>query len=707
MATAWAGGNGDRFESTPPTWLGSATRWLQLTLVEDDPGTFDPEFWVRLMRQSAANAVCLSAGGYMAFYPTAVPGHYRSRFLGDSDPFGYLVTEARRLGMTVMARIDAHAVHSDVARAHPEWLARTSDGAPREHWSMPGAWVTCMHSSYSTEFLPRVIDEIVRKYDVDAIFANRWAGHGVSHSDAARISFRTFSGLDLPTGDDDPRRDAWRAYRRWRQRELGSLIALWDDTVRAIRPSARFIPNLDAYTVNELDRATVDARCPVFLIDHQGREGLQTPLAAGREAKRCRGIIRDRPVGLITSVGPESSVFRWKDSVNAPDEIRTWAADGILHGAFPWFTKFNGKVPDPRWVEPVTDVFELHRTIAPVLENMEAVRDVLLVDSGNELAETTLDSEPGAAELSGFYHALTESRIPFEHIAASALTADALRGCRVLVLPGGLRLNRDHCSAIRDFVAGGGSVMAAFDSSLVDEDGSTLPDLRLGDVFRTRLREFDTTMIKNGYLEVDSTNPLTRDLRPAKRIIGGTFRVLPNPMQAVETTLRLTPEYPDLPMEEVYPREPARDPALIAHQHPSGGRIVYVPFNIGSVFWQAQHPDHLHLIDRAVRWCLHDRPAAEVTGPGLVDTAVYRNAQSIAVGVVNLTNPMAMRGIIRQTLPLAGQQIVLRMPDAVAGVSAARSLVHDADLDARIVDGHVRIALPEIDLMDVVVVHWA
>ena len=55
-----------------PTW---ATRWTQLTFTEDDPLHFDPEFWLDVMRRSRSNATCLSAGGYMAFYPTQVlPG---------------------------------------------------------------------------------------------------------------------------------------------------------------------------------------------------------------------------------------------------------------------------------------------------------------------------------------------------------------------------------------------------------------------------------------------------------------------------------------------------------------------------------------------------------------------------------------------------------------------------------------------------------
>ena len=85
-----------------PDWHLTATRWTQLTFTDDDPLRYDPEFWIDVMRRSKSNALCLSAGGYMAFYPTTIPFHYRSVHLGDSDPFGTLVEAARSMGMHVM-----------------------------------------------------------------------------------------------------------------------------------------------------------------------------------------------------------------------------------------------------------------------------------------------------------------------------------------------------------------------------------------------------------------------------------------------------------------------------------------------------------------------------------------------------------------------------------------------------------------------------
>lgn len=159
-------------------WPLHANRWVQLTFVEDDPAHFDAEFWKGLMLDSKANAVCISAGGYIAYYPTQIPFHYRSSYLGDTDPFGTVVQDARALDMHVMARVDPHAVHADAADAHPEWLALGPDGEPLEHWAFPGIWLTCPFGSYHREFITEVARELVREYDIDAIFANRWGAWG-------------------------------------------------------------------------------------------------------------------------------------------------------------------------------------------------------------------------------------------------------------------------------------------------------------------------------------------------------------------------------------------------------------------------------------------------------------------------------------------------------------------------------------------------
>jgi len=154
-------------------WFDRPMRWVQLAFVEDDPGRYDPGFWLDYFKRIHADAACLSAGGCVAFYPTKVPLHYRSKFLGNGDTFGEMLAGCRKLGMIVTARVDPHAAHQDVFDAHPDWIAVEANGQPRRHWAMPTEWVTCALGPYKLEFVTSVIQEIMTLYKVDGIFANR------------------------------------------------------------------------------------------------------------------------------------------------------------------------------------------------------------------------------------------------------------------------------------------------------------------------------------------------------------------------------------------------------------------------------------------------------------------------------------------------------------------------------------------------------
>ena len=225
-----------------PSWTGRPMRWAQLAFVENDPASYDPAFWLDFFRRSHCDAACLSAGGCVAFYPTRIPFHHRSRWMKDSDPFGELYAGCRKLGMIVAARTDPHSIRDDAAEAHPEWVAVDAQGRRRRHWATPDRWVTCALGPYNFEFMTEVTKEIVSLYRVDAVFSNRWSGHGICYCEACRVNFRAFSGLDLPRAAD-PRGPARRKYREWRQRRLFECWRLWDREIRRINPDACFVAN--------------------------------------------------------------------------------------------------------------------------------------------------------------------------------------------------------------------------------------------------------------------------------------------------------------------------------------------------------------------------------------------------------------------------------------------------------------------------------
>ena len=691
-----------------PEWFRTATRWTQVTFTDDDPGTFDIDFWIDVMRRTRSNALCLSAGGYMAFYPTQLPFHHRSAHLAGGDPFGELVDAARGLGMHVMARVDPHAIHQDAAEAHPEWLARDEEGNPIEHDSMPGVFWTDPFSTYLSEHVTQIAQEITERYDVDALFANRWESvKGVSYSEPVARRFRAETGHELPRTSDltDP---AWAAYTRWRSTKFSELVGLWDDAVRAVKPHVRFIPNRNPRITRDLVRELIEDRYPMLVIDKQGRWEDEAAWTPGRIGKRARGLFPDRPVALLASVGTEDHALRWKDSVTSPAELTSFIVDGFVHGGRPWFSKFKAEIFDPRWVEPVTEAFELHHRCEPLLERLTHVAEVAILDvraPDGPTPWTPSDRDPRAHE-DGLYQALVEARIPFEYISDEILTLERLAGVRVLVLPASCDLAPAHVEVLEQFVARGGSVVACYDSGARATPGGTR-EFALGDLLGVRLERDAYGPVKNNYIALEGDHPLNRGYDGARRIVGGTTLLDVRAEPGTDVPFRFIPAYPDLPMEEVYPRSYDGPPAVVTREHPSGGRTVYVAFNLGEVYWRALQADHGRLIANAVTWARgDDSPQVEVRGAGLVDLATLAGDGELAACLVNLNDPMAMRGQRHELIPLTDQEVRVRLPEGAVSVRA-RLVVADRSVPVDVVEGIARVSVEELELLEVVHLTWS
>lgn len=644
------------------TRLGGEHRWTQLTFVENDPLDFDLDAWADVMERTASTAVCISAGGYVAYYPTKVGLHHRSVHLGDRDLLGEVVDLARSRGMAVMARVDPHAVHQDVADQRPEWIARTEDGALREHWAMPGIYLTDAFGGYSWELTTEVLREIAREYDVDALFANRWQGHGPGYTETTEREYRAATGLPLPRSADPADGAAWATYRAWRRSRLSELVAHWDRAVQDVAPDVRFVPNLGSFTAADLE-PRVARSVPFLLVDHQARGDGEALWAAGRDAKRVRALHPGKPVGLITSVGPESHDFRWKDSVNAAVETTGWIVDGFVHGAFPWYTKFAARIHDPRWIPAVERAFGLHEAVAVGRDDERPVAETLVWDAD---AHTASRRVRDAA--SGVYQVLVELGVPFEYVGPGSLGALERPGVRLVVVPEVPQVPAEAADALAAFARSGGSVLLTGGGPDVAGRGPLVTEL-LG----VEVAERRDGIVRNNYVQREPGGPLQDGFGDARRIVGGTRLVRFGPLpDAAEVAWRFVPDHPDLPMEEVYPRSEPTEPAVFGA--PLGaGRVDVVGFNATELYWQALQADHLTLLGNAVRHGLGGSAAASVSGPGVLDVATWAGERSFTVLAANLTDPMMMRGQRRRVSPLEGARVELDLDrvGALAGAAGA------------------------------------
>ncbi len=700
--------DGPKGAAPSPAWADRPMRWSQLTLVENDPGRFSPKFWLEYFKRIRSDAVCLSAGGCVAYYPTTVPYHHRSAWLGDSDVFGELVAGCRELGMVVVARTDPHATYEDAKTAHPDWIAVTADGQPRRHWASPEMWVTCGLGPYNFDFMTDVTKEIAARYPVDGIFVNRWDGSGMCYCEHCRANFKAATGHDLPR-TSDPRDPVRRSFETWREERLFSLWGRWDGAVRQINPDSCVVPNTGGGASFPLDMVRVGELAPSLIADRQARHGLMPPWANGKSGKEFRATLGRKPVISCFSIGLEEA-YRWKDSVQSPAEIRLWVADGVANGTRPWFTKFGGTINDPRWLEPVAEIYNWCAAAEPYLRNERPLARVAIVYS--QQTARYAGGRRGGAESSedaalGWYQALIEARIPFEMVHEGRLDAEHLAPFQTLILPDLVALSDAQCDQLRAFVARGGGLIATSETSLQNERGELRRDFGLGDLFGARWGGRTEGPMHNAYLQLEHAafpdHPLLAGLADAPRIIHGVWRVevaATGPSAASPVTLIRS--YPDLPMEKVYARQaPSHVPQVFLRELPGGGRVAYFPWDIDRTYWEILGVDHGQLLRNAVAWATHEPVPVAVTGPGLVEVTYWQQRHSLTVHLVNLTNPMMMKGPLREVLALGEQRLRVRLPDGLQA-RRVRLLVGGGAAAFQQAGPWVTLAVPSISVHEVV-----
>jgi hypothetical protein len=654
-------------------WFNRAMRWAQLAFVENDPGHYDPDFWLDYFRSIHADGALLSAGGVVAFYPTTIPLHHRSDWLGTSDPLGYLIQGCRKMNMTVVLRTDPHAARQDVMDAHPDWIAADQNGQPRRHWARPDLWVTCALGPYNFEFMTSVNKEIMDLYQPEGIFSNRWGGHGICYCKHCKENFNKFSGSELPPtlqpglstsmAPGDKHDLTYRKYREWRTARLKELWYLWDAEIRKKKTTARFIPN------GFPDKLIAGQNADFFFADQQARSGVIPPWSNAKHAKEIRATMGMKPQVGIFSIGLEES-YRWKDSVQSNAEIRIWVAEGVANGLRPCFVKFGGFTFDKRWMPTVKELYTRY------YENEKYLRNTApLVRVGIVYSEQTTNNYGGSAwqrnfqdHAYGMYHAMVEAHIPFEMVNDQLLDANHLEPYKLLILPNIAALSDNQCEQLRQFVQRGGSILATFETSRYDETGKARSNFGLSDLFGVKYNGEVEGPLQNSYLRIKpdaATNkfhPVARGLEDAYRIINTTFRVNAEASIDFPSPVTLVPTYPDLPMEDVYPRTGDTAIRELYLRQVGRGRVAYFNGDIDRACWQIMSVDHSLLLRNTIRWALEEEPIVSLEGPGLVSVSAWKQEKSMTIHLVNLTNPMMMKGPFRELIPV-DVRVTIRIPE--------------------------------------------
>jgi len=102
----------------------------------------------------------------------------------------------------------------------------------------------------------------------------------------------------------------------------------------------------------------------------------------------------------------------------------------------------------------------------------------------------------------------------------------------------------------------------------------------------------------------------------------------------------------------------------------------------------------------------NEEPVLRVDGPGVVEATAWEQRQSMTIHLVNLSNPMMMKGPVREIIPIGAQRVRVRIP-AGRKLAGVKLLVAETQPVYSETAGVVEVQVPSIGLHEVVALDLA
>jgi hypothetical protein len=687
-------------DSTPPAaaaavpsdlpWHQNLKRVGQVNMNERDPIELDVNAWADYWADLKVDAVLISVTGMVAFYPTAIPFHRRTPFLGDRDFFGACCSAAKQRGLRVIARFSPDLQWEDALKPHPEWFRRDRAGNFVPHLEAPGLFNTCMFSTYFTEQTPAIMREINSRYDVDGLFTNAWPPLGdlpVCYCDACR-------------GKADPGTPAF--LQRHEQRAI-ELWKLYQSIATEKHPDNIYFANLGGGINARLNLKTLATECFWFNCDNQGRGGDDTPAwGCAQQGRVARSVMKGRTITNVTGAWATGKV-KWRNTAKTPAEAQMWMAQTAASGMRVWYHWIGGQTglgEDHRWQEPGRQFFhwmtrhDAHFTYKQSIANL----GVVFAQRPNSFYAPP---SPAAATggygefMQGLYYALLEGRFLFDFVHEDDLSPATLNKYTALILPNVALLSDEQCDQLRAYVASGGSLMATFETSLYDAAGKRRDDFGMADLFGiSRAGEIQGPDGNGYFARVERPHEILAGLENTSLLPGAEYRVPLKPTP--QPVLTVVPAYPSYPPERAYsPVSHTNEPAAVIREiGPS--RLIYFPGDIDRTAWRSGNTDVSQLLQNSVRWMLRGKAPVTVDGDGIVELFAWATDPGFAIHILNYNNPNLHKGWIRRHVPIGPQAARMELPDG-SKIARVQLLRAEADVEFKQTAGVIEFVVPSVN----------
>jgi len=689
-----------------PEWWRRPFRVFQTNIREIDSG-LDVARNVADVRAFGCNAWLLNTGGIVSHYPSALPHQHPSPWLKDrpsGDLVGDAVVAAHEAGLRYMARCDFSKLHRDQFEQHPDWFYVSPRGT-RQIYN--GLYATCPTGPYYQEKSFEVFGEILDRYPVDALFINWYmhplrdysgVRHGICQCSSCQREFAAYSGgMALPREErfDDP---AYPLWRRFSEHVLLDLAERLRTFVKARNRGCALLLTRNPDVVDKEVNNALDRPLPLWRYE------------TGEAVRTLASTYPDRPVSVRTVLFLD---IPYRFSAEQPGMVELTLAQTIANGAVPYayVLGHTANQPDRKNWPQTRRLLHFHRDNEALYDGSESAAEVLLVSPAQaEEAYGAAAEAKAVAARRGAYRALVESHIPFDVLPDNRLEVAAADGrlgrYRAIVLPNAAALSDAQAAALDAFVERGGGLVASYETATRDAEGRPRPDgqiaLRSLGAARVLAARDAPKELRGAYLRVTRREDLAdlpeTDLVPVDRAF-----LYVEPRGGATPSFAFIAPTPYGPPEKCWWDESyeTAHPGLLWHRF-GRGRTAYFPWPLDALFYGHSLPECRSLLAHAVR-SVAGGSQLETDLPPQVEVTLRRQPSSGAT-LLHLVNSSGHQDrSYHPAMPVFDARLALRADGPDGPLHQARSVALAQDLAVSQDGPWSRIALPRVDLLDLIV----
>ncbi len=652
---------------------------------------YEPEKAVRIARELNADGFRFPAASYYAYFPTksGYPVHPELK----GDPMRRTVELCREAGIKTVAYVPLNHPFMEVTSKDPRfagWSKKAADGAPltTEHYGFVKYYEGCLNSPLR-DVIRKLVREVLVDYPFDVLYfdgpyqgmqnARTWC-----HCEYCEAAYRKRFGKPVPLQDRTLALEDEIQYTNWMANEI--VIGFLREIREMIR-ATRNLPVLYNDTSLLSKREWRNRGIPV--VDGFMFEAAETPedKLFNLQLGQSTGKVIWTYVGTHTQYNREhmknERVRGWFTYPVESEELLLDGATAVAAGTgmvYWGLPRFFYQPRGPLAYESgryVKDVFDFQQKYWPLLRTLKPQPQAGIV-----VGDQTIDWYAGGHFVArayenayhGAYRLLKANSFEAMPFLDWQMSSGLLARFQMIYAPNAACLSDAQCQMLRDYVRGGGLLLATHLTSVADEYGRVRGQFGLADLFGAEFVDPEPIEIPDLYLRPSGGEEIPQD---------------PQVMRIRATTGDVVAETLD--------RGHRRNlgPAVVRHRM-GNGQVIYIGSSLEAVYEETRmKPLRAWFGSLVEPWLAARRSYQAPFVPGVLPHLVASRDTAVLHLLADTGNKNKHLRAREEYLPVTDVQVRFRIPDGkrVKSVSLLRA---GRTLAGEVREGWLEVAVPRV-----------